>query len=205
MSRKIYTILSLLLVAAFALSACGAPATDAPAQPAATDAPAQPAATDAPAMTEAPADKVTVTWWHITTEEKQKAVWQKLADEYMAANPNINIEITVLENEAFKTKLTTVMQSGEPPDIFQSWGGGVMNEYANAGLLKDITADLDADGGAWRNSFSAGALGVYALKGKNYGIPWDMGMVGFWYNKDLFAQAGIDAPPATWADRKSVV
>jgi raffinose/stachyose/melibiose transport system substrate-binding protein len=27
-----------------------------------------------------------------------------------------------------------------------------------------------------------------------------MGMVGFWYNKDLFAQAGIDAPPATWAE-----
>jgi raffinose/stachyose/melibiose transport system substrate-binding protein len=70
----------------------------------------------------------------------------------MAAHPNVTIEITVLENEAFKTKLTTVMQSGEPPDIFQSWGGGVMNEYAEAGLLKDITADLDADGGAWRNT-----------------------------------------------------
>src|SRR6185436_683467 len=194
MSRKIYTILSILLVAAFVLSACGAKATEAPAQPAATEAPAQPAATEAPAQpaaTEAPAEKVTVQWWHITTEEKQKAVWQKLADEYMASHPNVNVEITVLENEAFKTKLTTVMQSGEPPDIFQSWGGGVMNEYANAGLLKDITADLDADGGAWRNSFSAGALGVYALKGKNYGVPWDMGMVGFWYNKDLFAQAGI--------------
>src|SRR3970040_1173601 len=68
----------------------------------------------------------------------------------MAAHPNVTVEITALENEAFKTKLTTVMQSGEPPDIFQSWGGGVMNEYAEAGLLKDITADLDADGGAWR-------------------------------------------------------
>jgi len=194
MSRKLYLLLSILLVAAFALSACGgavAPA-DEPASPA--DEPAAPA--DEPAMD----DKVTVTWWHITTEEAQKAVWQKLADDYMASHPNINIEITVLENEAFKTKLTTVMQSGEPPDIFQSWGGGVMNEYANAGLLKDITADLDADGGAWRNSFSAGALGVYALKGQNYGVPWDMGMVGFWYNKDLFAQAGIDAPPATWAE-----
>ena len=123
-----------------------------------------------------------------------------MADEYMAAHPNVTIEITVLENEAFKTKLTTVMQSGEPPDIFQSWGGGVMNEYANAGLLKDITADLDADGGAWRNTFAPGALGVYAYKGKNYGVPWDMGMVGFWYNKDLFAQAGIDAPPTTWTE-----
>jgi raffinose/stachyose/melibiose transport system substrate-binding protein len=199
MSRKIYMILSLLLIAAFALSACTSP-TEAPVEPAApTDEPAAP--TDEPAApTDEPAaeEKVTVTWWHITTDEKHSAVWQSLADSYMAEHPNVNVEITILENEAFKTKMTTVMQSGEPPDIFQSWGGGVMNEYVNAGMMKDITADLDADGGAWRDSFSPGALGVYSLDGKNYGVPWDMGMVGFWYNKDLFAQAGIDAPPATW-------
>jgi len=193
MSRKIYTLLSLALIVSFALAAC-APATEAPA---ATPAPA---ATEAPVATEAPAEPVTITWWHISTAENHKALWQKLADEYTAAHPNVTVEITVLENEAFKTKLTTVMQSDEPPDIFQSWGGGVMNEYANAGLLKDITADLDADGGSWRATFSPGALGVYAYQGKNYGVPWDMGMVGFWYNKDLFAQAGIDAPPATWTE-----
>ena len=211
MSRRIITLLSVLLIASFALTACGTPATQAPpvptqapaAQPTATTAMAEPTATEAmaePTATEATAEKVTINWWHITTAENQKAVWQKLADEYMAAHPNVTIEITVLENEAFKTKLTTVMQSGEPPDIFQSWGGGVMNEYANAGLLKDITADLDADGGAWRDSFSPGALGVYSYQGKNFGVPWDMGMVGFWYNKDLFAKAGIDAPPTTWTE-----
>ena len=202
MSRKIYMLLSFLLVVSFALTACGAPATEAPAAPQEPAQPAEPAATEAPAepaATEAPA-QVTITWWHISTAEEHKALWQKLADEYMAEHPNVNIEITVLENEAFKTKLTTVMQSGEPPDIFQSWGGGVMNEYANAGLLKDITADLDADGGAWRNTFAPGALGVYAYKDQNYGVPWDMGMSGFWYNKDLFAQAGIDAPPTTWTE-----
>jgi raffinose/stachyose/melibiose transport system substrate-binding protein len=178
MTRKLYVLLSLVLVVAFTLTACGgaAPATS------------------------AASEKVTVTWWHISTAEEHKAVWQKLADEYMAAHPNVTVEITVLENEAFKTKLTTVMQSGEPPDIFQSWGGGVMNEYATGGLLKDITADLDADGGAWRETFAPGALGVYSYKGKYYGVPWDMGMIGFWYNKDLFAQAGIDAPPATWSE-----
>ena len=66
-----------------------------------------------------------------------------------------------------------------------------MNAYATAGLLKDITADLDANGGAWRNTFSPGALAVYSYKNKSYGVPWDMGMVGFWYNKALFAKAGI--------------
>ena len=39
---------------------------------------------------------------------------------------------------------------------------------------------------------------MYQVDGKQYGIPFDLGMVGFWYNKDLFAQAGITTPPATW-------
>ncbi|MEJ2758463.1 MAG: extracellular solute-binding protein [Anaerolineales bacterium] len=192
MSRKIYIMLILILVAVFALSACGSPAEE----PAANENQGM----DTPADDVTAEEPVTVTWWHISTAEEHKALWQKLADEYMAAHPNVNIEITVLENEAFKTKLTTVMQSGDPPDIFQSWGGGVMNEYANAGLLKDITADLDADGGAWRDTFAPGALGVYSYKDKNYGVPWDMGMIGFWYNKALFAEAGIDAPPTTWTE-----
>jgi raffinose/stachyose/melibiose transport system substrate-binding protein len=187
MRKSILFTLSLLVVMAVMLGACGPQPTEAPSAEEPVEEPAEP-------------EKVTVTWWHISTAEDHKALWQKLADEYMAAHPNVTIEITVLENEAFKSKMTTVMQSGDPPDIFQSWGGGVMNEYAEAGLLKDITPDLDADGGKWRDTFAPGALGVYAYKGKNYGVPWDMGMIGWWYNKDLFAQAGIDAPPTTWSE-----
>lgn len=144
------------------------------------------------------AKPVTITWWHIQTADAEKALWQRVADEYMAAHPNVTIEITVLANENFKTKLTTVMQSNTPPDIFQSWGGGEMNEYAKAGLLKDITANLDS--GGWRDTFSPGALGAYSFEGRNYGVPRDMGMVGFWYNKELFTKAGIDNPPTTWTE-----
>ena len=118
----------------------------------------------------------------------------------MAAHPNVTIHITILENEAFKTKLTSVMQGGTPPDIFQSWGGGVMNDQIAAGMLQDITPALDADSGAWRTTFAPGALAVYAENGKNYGVPWDMGMVGWWYNKDLFTKAGITSVPTTWDD-----
>ena len=74
MSRKIYMIMSLLIIAAFVLSACGAPA-----------------ATEAPA-TEAPSgEPVTITWWHITTKDPGLSDWQKMADDYMAAHPNVNI------------------------------------------------------------------------------------------------------------------
>jgi raffinose/stachyose/melibiose transport system substrate-binding protein len=206
MRKPILSAIGLLVLMSMIISACAPVAAPVPA-PQPTQAPVQPTAappptaapqpTAAPPPTAAPqptaAQEVKITWWHIQVVEEQIALWQKLADEYMAAHPNVKIEITWMENEAFKTKMTTVMQSGQPPDIFQSWGGGVMNEYANAGLLKDITPELDADSGAWRDTFSPGALGVYSYKGKNYGVPWDMGMVGFWYNKALFSKAGIQA------------
>ncbi len=198
MRKLIHMLISLVLVFGLFLTACQTAApveSQAPPEEVEEATAAPPEATEEVAVVE----PVTITWWHITTKDPGLSDWQKMADDYMAAHPNVTIEITVLENEAFKTKLTTVMQSGDPPDIFQSWGGGTFNQQVEAGLLKDITADLDADP-AWRDSFAPGALGVYSYQGKNYGVPWDMGMVGFWYNKALFADAGIDAPPTTWTE-----
>jgi raffinose/stachyose/melibiose transport system substrate-binding protein len=207
MLRKLFTLLSFVLIASFVLTGCGPAATTAaPATVAAAPATAAPAtaapATQAPVptATAAPAKPVTIEWWHISTLDPGKTLWQNLANQYMAAHPNVKINITILENEAFKTKLTSVMQGGTPPDIFQSWGGGVMNDQITAGMLQDITPALDANGGAWRTSFAPGALAVYAENGKNYGVPWDMGMVGWWYNKDLFTKAGITSVPTTWDD-----
>jgi raffinose/stachyose/melibiose transport system substrate-binding protein len=141
-------------------------------------------------------DITVVNWWHITTNEEEAAHMQQAADDFMAANPDVQIEITVQENEAFKTRLTTVMQSGEPPDIFQSWGGGVLQQYADAGLVRDLTDDLATDG--WGETFGQAGLDLYATDGRNYGVPWRLGMVGFWYRKSQFAEAGIEAVPTTW-------
>jgi raffinose/stachyose/melibiose transport system substrate-binding protein len=193
MPRKLFVLISLLLIAVFSLTACGKPAATATEAEKPTEESgviAEPTATVA--------KPVTIEWWHIQTTDPGKTMWQKYANDYVALHPNVTINITVLENQSFKDKLTTVMQSGNPPDIFQSWGGGTMKAFTEAGMTKDITPDLDADGGAWRNSFAPGALAVYSKDGRNYGVPWDMGMVGVWYNKDLFAKAGITGVPTTW-------
>jgi raffinose/stachyose/melibiose transport system substrate-binding protein len=145
-------------------------------------------------------EQVTVRWWHIDTSDDMQATWQGIADAYMAQHPNVNIEITVLENEAFKAQLVTVMQAGDPPDIFRSWGGGVLWTYADAGLVRNIAPELE---GEWKDSFSAqAALNLYGQNGEYYGVPYTWGAVGMFYNKALWAQAGLDpeAPPATWAD-----
>lgn len=150
-------------------------------------------------------EDVTIEWWHINTNEPEGAFWEQIANEYMEANPTVTIEITVLENEAFKSRLVTVMQSGEPPDLFQSWGGGVLWQFADAGLLRDISPELE---GEWRDSFSAqSALELFSLDGEYYGVPWTWGAVGIYYNRALFAEAGLDPdnPPATWEEFLSAV
>jgi raffinose/stachyose/melibiose transport system substrate-binding protein len=143
-------------------------------------------------------EKTKISWWHISTMDPGKTAFQGLADAYMQQHPEVEVEITVIENEAFKQKIATAMQSGEPPDIFQSWGGGVLYEYASAGLVKDISADLAQDG--WGDSFLPAALNLYGRDDKYYGVPWNMGMVVWWYNKALFNQAGIETTPTTWPE-----
>jgi raffinose/stachyose/melibiose transport system substrate-binding protein len=118
----------------------------------------------------------------------------------MEMHPNVDIEITILENEAFKDRMLTVMQAGDPPDLFQSWGGGVLWTYAEAGLLRNIAPELE---GEWKDTFSAqAAVELYGQNGEYYGVPWDWGAVGIFYNTELWAQAGLDPenPPATWSE-----
>jgi raffinose/stachyose/melibiose transport system substrate-binding protein len=63
-------------------------------------------------------------------------------------------------------------------------------------MVKDITAQV----AAWKDTLIPAALDPYTTDGKTYGSAVDTGMVGFWYNKQQLADAGITAPPATWAD-----
>jgi raffinose/stachyose/melibiose transport system substrate-binding protein len=137
---------------------------------------------------------VTINWWHIANNDPLKTIWKQAADQYHAAHPNVTIKITVLENEAFKAKLTTNMQAGKPPDVFQSWGGGTLKEQADASLVKDISADTKP----WIGTLNDAGVKLYQLDGKQYGVPYNLGVVGVWYNKKLFKEAGIDGPPTTW-------
>lgn len=152
-------------------------------------------------------DPVVINWWHISTSEGGQAYWQGLADQYTEMHPNVTFNITVLENAAFKERLATVMQSGtDIPDIFQSWGGAVLWTYAKNGLTRNIAPELTADNNAWKDTFSAqAALELYGQNGEYYGVPRTWGLVGLFYNKQLFEQAGITELPTTWAEFLGVV
>jgi raffinose/stachyose/melibiose transport system substrate-binding protein len=146
-------------------------------------------------------EPVVIKWWHISTREQGQAYWQGLADAYTEMHPNVTFEITVLENAAFKDRLVTVMQAGDPPDIFQSWGGAVLWTYASNGLVRNIAPELTANDNEWKDSFSAqAALELFGQNGEYYGVPRTWGLVGLFYNKQLFEQAGITELPTTWTE-----
>jgi len=148
------------------------------------------------ATTASGGEPVTIEWWHIQNSDPGLSLWKAVADEYMADHPNVTIDINVQENEAFKSALQTNLQAGDVPDIFQSWGGGGLREQVDAGLVKDITDEV----GTWDHELNGAAASMMEIEDKLYGVPFDLGIVGVWYNKALFEKAGIDAPPATWAE-----
>jgi raffinose/stachyose/melibiose transport system substrate-binding protein len=115
---------------------------------------------------------------------------------YMAENPNVKINVTFLENALLKDKVATEMQSGNPPDLFQGWGGGTLAQQVEAGLVRPIDGEI-AD---IKDMINAAGLSMTQVDGQQYGVPYNLGAVGMWYNKALFEQAGIDAPPATWEE-----
>jgi len=140
---------------------------------------------------------VTLTWWHNASEDGPgKVYWKKVADDFKALHPTVTVEIEAIEtNQLQRTRIPAALLSNDPPDIFQAWGGGEIVDQVSAGYLKDITdqtKDEVADIG--------GAAGIWQVDGKQYGLPFRMGIEGFWYNKALFTKAGITAPPTTFTD-----
>ena len=139
-----------------------------------------------------------VTVLHVSDNAAQKAIWDEIAKDYNAAHPGVNVQFKYLENEAFKAKLPTMLQADESrPDLFYSWGGGVMQAQDKAGFLKDITKDV----ASWESDLSPTAVDAFKVDGKNVGVPFEVGEVVFYYNKKLFEKAGVKAEDIkSWDD-----
>ncbi|MEJ5083118.1 extracellular solute-binding protein [Ochrobactrum sp. MYb379] len=147
-----------------------------------------------------------VKWMHVELDPKAVAVWEEIARDYESQHPDVKIQLQFLENEAFKAKLPTLLQSNDVPDFFYSWGGGVLDEQSKTGVLKDLTEDFDADGGKLRQAYNASAIDGLSFDGKLWAIPYKVNLVSFFYNKELFSKAGVDANGIqTWDDLSAAV
>ena len=140
-------------------------------------------------------EPVTLTWWHNGNNDPLLSYWQGVADAFTAENPNVTIEIEAIQNEDLRTRLQVGLQSNDPPDVLPQWGGGEMADQVAADKLMNLT-DLIPDA----IEAVGGSIGGWQTEGQTYGIPYTLGVGGFWYNKAMFADAGIAEVPATWDD-----
>jgi arabinogalactan oligomer/maltooligosaccharide transport system substrate-binding protein len=188
MKKTIWTILSILLVLAFGLTACRpstpAPATQAPATRApATQAPATEAPT--PAATEAPAQSVTISFWEQEGEEVDVFLDQLIA-EFEAANPNIKVERTHYDNEALRDQFQTAALAEAAPEVVR-----VPNDFAGPFSKLDIIAPVDQlFDQAFLSQFFEGALQPALVGGVLWGVPDNYGNhLMLLYNKSLIPEA----------------
>src|SRR5271156_312482 len=130
----------------------------------------------------------TVTVLHVNENTAAKAIWDQAAADYNAAHKGVTVKFQYLENEAFRAKLPTMLQSEDSrPALFYSWGGGVMDAQGKAGFLKDIKSDTSDT----VKTLSPTAVDAFTVDGKVYGLPFDTDAVPIFYNKTLFAKAGV--------------
>jgi raffinose/stachyose/melibiose transport system substrate-binding protein len=139
----------------------------------------------------------TVKWLHIEVNPAQVKIWDEVARAYEAAHPGVKVEMQFLENEAYKAKLPTILQSKDRPHVIYSWAGGVLKTQIEAGVLEDITDQVKG----YSDTITPAALAAFTQNGRVYGLPIALSQVGFLYNKELLAKANVDAAKIkTWDD-----
>ena len=195
MGKKVRKVLSVILsiMMVLSLAACGTKTeTVTPAPSETKAAAAEPAATPAePAAT--PAEKVSLTMWHLQVTEPMPTIIQDSMDRYMADNPNSTVEVTVMQNDAYKTKLQIAMSSGSMPDIYPHWSGGPMNEYIESDKVADITDLMNMSN--YKDRFMDAAVNQASYKDKIWAVPVEnIAVAMVFYNKELFAKYSLQIP-----------
>jgi len=110
---------------------------------------------------------------------------------YEQANPGTTVKLEAMPSENMRTVLQTQLRSGEGPDVF-SWGSGpgYAGALAEAGLIFDLTAAYEQ----YQWPVYDFAKQRVTFDNKIVGIPGEMETIGLYYNKDMFAEAGVEQP-----------
>ncbi|MFL7812677.1 MAG: extracellular solute-binding protein [Anaerolineales bacterium] len=184
MKNKIFAFLSIIMVLALALSACGGAApVEEPAvvveEP--TAAPEEPTAAVEEA---APEPTATLTIW---ADDTRTPILQDLADEFLAEY-NVALDVQDLGVvQDIRSQVLIAIPAGEGPDIFigvHDWLGSLVE----SGLVAPIDLGDKAD------EFVQSNLDAFTYTdGLLYGLPYSSENLGFFYNTDL-----VTEPPTTW-------
>ncbi len=123
--------------------------------------------------------------------------WDAIASAFHQANPGITVKVQTVDWTDFPNKVQTLVQNKQFPDVLE---GDTAPQFAQSHLLYPASDVL-----------SPGVLGNLIptflkdgqYQGTDYGIPFTTSTRALYYNKKIFAAAGISSPPQTWAQLQS--
>lgn len=185
MRSKRLGVVTLTVVGALALAACGDD------NKGTTDAGK---GTEAP-KSAAPADvSGNITFWD-TTNEQEQAVFKTLISEFQAKYPNVKVTYQPTPFDGAREKFKTATPAGNGPDVMRAeiaW----TPEFAALGLLKPLDGKVDT------SDYLEAPLNYNKYENQLWGIPQVTDALALLYNKELLDKAGVQ-PPATLEEIKS--
>ncbi|MFE6285641.1 extracellular solute-binding protein [Streptomyces sp. NPDC057877] len=119
--------------------------------------------------------------------------WAKLVEEYEAEHPDVRVEVSVYSWNDVDRKVKEMVDAGEAPDMAQI---GAYADYAADDLLYPADDLLSISAQA---DFAAQLADAGRVNGTQYGMPFAASTRLLFYNKSLFADAGI-TPPSDWEE-----
>lgn len=138
----------------------------------------------------------------VATHYNQEQMGPLLAcfDQYTAENPDIKIEFQQAAYGDFLQTILTSRVGGTSPDIYNIYSVWAP-QLADAGTLDEPSDEMKD----WiRANYGEGSVGAATINGTLWGIPTELSVYQLFYNKKMLAEAGYDAPPATWAELKEI-
>ncbi|WAP50786.1 extracellular solute-binding protein [Arthrobacter sp. ATA002] len=149
-------------------------------------------------------ESITVAYQTTSAFIQVDALMKKAKEDFESANPDVtvNLEPIQAEENDYATKLALMQRSPDTaPDVFYEDSFRVRPD-AEAGYLLALD-DYLAEWEDWDTGFidSAKQAGV-GSDGSTYAVPMGTDTRALWYNKEVFAQAGLPVPwePKTWDD-----
>ncbi|QFT30218.1 ABC transporter substrate-binding protein [Roseibium porphyridii] len=133
-----------------------------------------------------------------TSNPAPRATMEKMISQFQEKNPDLNIETTVIDREAYKTQIRNFL-SANAPDVATWYAANRMRPYVEAGLFEDVS-DLWADPAIGDNL--ASTKGAMTIDGKQWGVPYTYYQWGVYYRKDIFDELGL-SEPTTWEEEKA--
>ncbi len=119
-----------------------------------------------------------------------RAVMEDMAARFDAMHPDLDVELTIIDREAYKTQIRNFL-TANPPDVANWYAANRMKPYVDAGLFEDVS-DLWAEPEIAENL--ASTKGAMTLDGKQWGVPYTYYQWGVYYREDIYEELGLSEP-----------